>query len=141
MGRTRGWHRPNTDQGVHDRIWRVEAWRSDPESYYIEATDENIYALFERCSGVLGEGLHESYANRTEFRGDSNTARLELFCILQDEKALKHVQQACDREFDRLWTSTRMKLKKCSRLHKRSIRTSVARRAGEPRVDDHRTEH
>ena len=54
----------------------------------------------------LGEGLHQSYANRTEFRGDINTARLELFCILQDEKALKLVQQACEREFEKLWAKT-----------------------------------
>jgi type III restriction enzyme len=80
--------------------WKVGA---EPESYLIPATDENIYALFERCSGVLGEGLHETYANRAEFRGDINVARLELFCILQDAKALKAVQQACEREFERLW--------------------------------------
>jgi len=28
---------------------------------------------------------------------------LELVCILQDERALKIVQQACEREFERLW--------------------------------------
>jgi type III restriction enzyme len=80
--------------------WKVGP---EPESYLIPATDENIYALFERCAGILGEGLHESYANRTEFRGDINAARLELFCILQDNAALKRVQQACEREFERLW--------------------------------------
>lgn len=80
-------------------------WKLGPEteSYLIPATDENIYALFERCAGILGEGLHESYANRTEFRGDINAAQLELFCILQDNPALKRVQQACEREFERLW--------------------------------------
>jgi type III restriction enzyme len=80
--------------------WKVGP---EPESYFIQATDENIYALFERCGGVLGEGLHESYANRSNFRGNINAARLELFCILQDEKALKQVQQACERDFERLW--------------------------------------
>jgi type III restriction enzyme len=80
--------------------WKLGA---EAESYLIQATEENIYALFERCGGVLGEGLHESYANRTEFRGDINAARLELFCILQDNKALKVVQQGCEREFERLW--------------------------------------
>jgi type III restriction enzyme len=80
--------------------WKLSA---ETESYFIPATDESIHALFSRCSGVIGEGLHESYANRVEFRGDMNTARLELFCILQDNKALKAVQQACEREFERLW--------------------------------------
>jgi type III restriction enzyme len=80
--------------------WKLGA---DPESYLIPATDENIYALFDRCGSVLGEGLHETYANRGEFRRNVNGARLELFCILQDEKALKVIQQACEREFDRLW--------------------------------------
>jgi type III restriction enzyme len=80
--------------------WKVGV---EHETYSIPATEENIYALFERCAGVLGEGLHESYANRTEFRGDINTARLELFLILQDEKAPKLIQEACEREFEKLW--------------------------------------
>ena len=80
--------------------WKLSA---EAESYLIQATDENIYDLFHRCGGVIGEGLHESYANRIEYRGEANTARLELFCILQDNRALKAVQQACEREFERLW--------------------------------------
>src|SRR5260370_42304075 len=32
-----------------------------------------------------------------------NGARLELYWIIQDEKALKLVQNACAAEFDRLW--------------------------------------
>ncbi len=81
--------------------WKLEG---EPESYFIPATEENIYALFERCGGVLGEGLHDSYANRVEFRRNVNTARLELFCTLQDEKALKLIQQGCEHEFNRLWS-------------------------------------
>lgn len=81
-------------------LWKLE---HEPASYMIEATEENIYELFQRCAGVLGENLHDSYANRSEFRGDINAARLELFCILQDEKSLKAVQLACEREFSRLW--------------------------------------
>ena len=80
--------------------WKLDA---EPACFFIEASEENIYDLFLRCGGVLGEGLHESYANRREFRGDINAARLELFCILQDEKALKLVQRACEKEFGRLW--------------------------------------
>ncbi len=80
-------------------------WRMDqePASYFIEATEENVFDLFTRCGGVLGEGLHESYINRPDFRGDVNVGRLELFCILQDEKAPKLVQEACGHEFERLW--------------------------------------
>jgi type III restriction enzyme len=92
---------------IHVKEFTVEygEWKvgPEPESYLIPATDENVYALFERCAGILGEGLHESYANRTEFRGDINAARLELFCILQDNAALKRVQHGCEREFERLW--------------------------------------
>lgn len=80
--------------------WKLDA---EPVTYFIPATDENIYDLFLRCGRILGEGLHDSYANRPEFRGDLNAARLELFCILQDEKAPKLIQQACAREFERLW--------------------------------------
>ena len=81
-------------------LWKLE---HEPASYMIEATEENIYELFQRCADVLGENLHDSYANRAEFRGDINAARLELFCIVQDEKALKTVQQACEQEFNRIW--------------------------------------
>lgn len=93
-------------------------WRlgPEPESYLIQATDENIYALFDRCAGILGEGLHESYANRSEFRGDINAARLELYSILQDEKAPKLVQQACEREFERLWSEHKAEIEAMSPL-------------------------
>jgi type III restriction enzyme len=56
---------------------------------------------------VLGEGLHETYANRPEFRGNNLRARLEVFCILQDRQALAQVQAACEGEFNRLWDEYR----------------------------------
>ena len=80
--------------------WKVDA---ESTSYFIEASEENIHDLFQRCGGVLGEGLHETYVNRPEFRGNTHTARLELFFILQDQRAVKEIQEECEREFERLW--------------------------------------
>jgi type III restriction enzyme len=91
---------PVTEFTVEYGQWKVNA---EPASYFIEASDENIYDLFQRCGSVLGEGLHDTYANRSEFRGDIHTTRLELFFILQDPKALRQVQEKCEAEFDRLW--------------------------------------
>lgn len=91
---------PVTEFTIEYGQWRAD---TEPASYFIEASEENIYDLFQRCSGILGEGLHETYANRPEFRGDIHTARLELFFILQDAHALRAVQDKCEVEFERLW--------------------------------------
>jgi len=90
---------------VREFVIEYGRWREGIEStsYLIDATPENIYDLFTRCATILGEGLHETYANRAEYRGNIDAARLELFCILQDEKAPKLIQEACEREFERLW--------------------------------------
>ncbi|MGB7158048.1 MAG: DEAD/DEAH box helicase family protein [Tepidisphaeraceae bacterium] len=91
---------------VREYVIEYGEWKMDanPTPYTIPATEENIWALFERAGKVLGHGLHDSYANRREFRGDINTARLELHYIVNsDAEALKAVQQACEKEFDRLW--------------------------------------
>jgi type III restriction enzyme len=80
--------------------WKVEA---PPTVTTIPATDENIWTLFERAGKVLGHGLHDSYANRLEYRGDINLARLELHYIVNDPESLKNLQRACEAEFDRLW--------------------------------------
>ncbi len=91
---------PVTEFTIEYGQWKAD---TEPASYFIEASEENIYDLFQRCSGVLGEGLHDTYANRSEFRGNIHTARLELFFILQDAQALKAVQDKCEAEFERLW--------------------------------------
>ncbi len=90
---------------VREYVIEYGEWKMDanPTPYTIPATEENIYALFERAGKVLGHGLHDSYANRREFRGDINTARLELHYIVSDAESLKAVQQACEKEFERLW--------------------------------------
>lgn len=80
--------------------WKEEL-RGTPR--FIESTPENIFELFQRAGSVLGEGLHETYANRPEYREDISRARLELYCILQDSAALRALQDACAAEFDRLW--------------------------------------
>ena len=69
----------------------------------IPATEENIWTQFERAGKVLGHGLHDSYANRPEHRGDINLARLELHYIVNDPESLKALQRSCETEFDRLW--------------------------------------
>jgi len=80
--------------------WKVE---TPPSVMTIPATEENIWVLFERAGKVLGHGLHDSYANRLEYRGDINLARLELHYIVNDPASLQALQKACEAEFDRLW--------------------------------------
>lgn len=80
--------------------WKVE---TPPTLMTIPATEENIWSLFERAGKVLGHGLHDSYANRPEYRGDINLARLELHYIVNDPESLKALQRACEGEFDKLW--------------------------------------
>jgi type III restriction enzyme len=81
-------------------LWVMDA---SPELYTIPATEENIWQLYERAGKILGHGLHDSYANRAEYRGDINTARLELHYIVNDRESLNNVQKACEGEFEQLW--------------------------------------
>ena len=82
------------------------------ETYSIPATDENIYAFLNGAAVYSGKDCMV-YANRTEFRGDINTARLELFQILQDEKAPKLIQRPANGNSKSCGQSTRTKSRKC----------------------------
>lgn len=90
---------------VREYVIEYGEWKMDanPTAYTIPATEENIWTLFERAGKILGHGLHDSYANRREYRGDHNLARLELHYIVNDPASLKGVQAACEAEFERLW--------------------------------------
>lgn len=90
---------------VREYVIEYGEWKMDanPTVSTIPATEENIWQLYERAGQVLGHGLHDSYANRTEYRGNINTARLELHYIVNDPESLKAVQKACEAEFERLW--------------------------------------
>jgi len=90
---------------VREFVVQYGRWKDVPEvsESLIDASPESIMALFRQAGSVLGEGLHDTYANRPEWVGDINTARLELYCIVQDAAALNSVQDACKGEFHRLW--------------------------------------
>ncbi len=92
---------------VRVREYTIEygVWKTDGEPLVsnIPATEENIWQLYERAGQVLGHGLHDSYANRQEYRGNINTARLELHYIVNDPESHKAVNKACEAEFERLW--------------------------------------
>ena len=57
---------------------------SQPQSYFIDATDENIYALFEQCAGILGV--------RPLYGAPEAAFRLRLVADCQNEIALEQVQ-------------------------------------------------
>lgn len=108
LRRRPGWSGEMLEAGsvqVREYVIEYGEWKMDanPTPYTIPATEDNIWALFERAGKVLGHGLHDSYANRAEYRGDINIARLELHYIVNDPESLKAVQQACEKDFDRLW--------------------------------------
>lgn len=90
---------------VREYVIEYGEWKMDaaPATYTIPATEENVWQLFERTGQILGHGLHDSYANRREYRGNINTARLELHYICNDPESLKNVQRACEAEFQRVW--------------------------------------
>jgi type III restriction enzyme len=90
---------------VREYVIEYGEWKMDanPTAYTIPATEENVWQLYERAGQILAHGLHDSYANRPEFRGNINTARLELHYIVNDPDSLRNVQNACDAEFGRLW--------------------------------------
>lgn len=92
---------------VQVRHFEIEygEWKADltSETHLVDATPENIDEMFESCRTVLGEGLHLHYWRSIHDPDHPLAARLELFCLLQDHGALHAVQEAAEREFERLF--------------------------------------
>jgi len=61
--------------------------------------EKNIEDLFNRAGQRLGEGLHidywQTHYDQDEADGMFNRSRLELFLILQDEKAWRELEKVC----------------------------------------------
>jgi hypothetical protein len=74
----------------------------DARTIAVEVTSENIDDLFVRCETILGEGLKDEYWQRTHDREEPDQAKLELFCVLQDQAAVRAVQEECGRRIDLL---------------------------------------
>jgi type III restriction enzyme len=80
--------------------------------------DKNVEDLFNRAGQRLGEGLHLDYWQRHYDRDEADDtpsrARLELFLILQDEKAWKTLEKASAGRIGALLKANRAAIKKLS---------------------------
>ena len=80
--------------------------------------EKNIDDLFNRAGQRLGEGLHLDYwqTHYDEDEADEmpSRSRLELFLVLQDEKAWKTLEQACGARCEALLKANKAAIKKLS---------------------------
>ncbi|MDZ4252856.1 MAG: DEAD/DEAH box helicase family protein [Sulfuritalea sp.] len=80
--------------------------------------EKNIDDLFNRAGQRLGEGLHLDYwqTHYDEDEADEmpSRSRLELFLVLQDEKAWKTLEQACGARCETLLKANKAAIKKLS---------------------------
>lgn len=78
--------------------------------------EKNIEDLFNRAGQRLGEGLHldywQSHYDEDEADDMPNRSRLELFLVLQDEKAWKALEKACGDRCEALLKSNKSAIKK-----------------------------
>ena len=70
----------------------------------LKISPENVDRLFRSCGTLLGEGLHLTYwkARTDQLLSEPNKAKLELFVLLYWEGALASLEAACMKEFDRI---------------------------------------
>ena len=74
-------------------VWRI---LETPQPLRIRITPENIEDLFVQCGRRLGnEGVHMEFWKAQKDKENHLKVKLELFAILQDEKAWQKLEQAC----------------------------------------------
>lgn len=73
-------------------------WKEVPGSRaaIVDATEENIDDLFDRCERMLGEGLNWEFWKLHTTKDVPARAKLELYAILQDKDAFTRVDQLCE---------------------------------------------
>lgn len=74
-----------------------------------DVAQQNLDDIFDSCGRALGEGLHSDYVKARVSAGSVSLAqaKLELFGVLNDEKALGALEQACATKFAQLHTKLR----------------------------------
>ncbi len=80
----------------------------------IQATPDNIEELFDWCGKQLGEGLQMEYWRKTSDPNlnDPLKAKIELFLVLQDDKARKNLEEVCGQRLQELFTKHSHEIRK-----------------------------
>jgi type III restriction enzyme len=78
----------------------------------IKATPDNINDLFAWCGTQLGEGLHDTFwrAMTPDPKDEPLKAKIELFLVLQNEKAQKNLEDVCGKLVDALFAKYRKEI-------------------------------
>lgn len=92
-------------------------WKElEGQSVTVQLDEKNIEDLFNRAGQRLGEGLHLDYwqAHYDQDQADDqpNRSRLELFLVLQDEKAWKNLEKVCGDRINALLKTNKAAIKK-----------------------------
>lgn len=92
-------------------------WKEIPgQPIKVPLDEKNIEDLFNRAGQRLGEGLHldywQTHYDRDEADDMPNRSRLELFLVLQDEKAWKDLEKACGDRINTLLKAHKVAIKK-----------------------------
>ncbi len=72
----------------------------------LDVAAQNLDDIFDSCGRQLGEGLHFDYVKArvaAAAPASSTEAKLELFAVLNDEKAVENVEAACQKKFTELY--------------------------------------
>lgn len=100
----------------------------------VEVTPENIDDLFARCETILGEGLKDEYWRHTHERDEPDSAKLELFCVLQDVAAVRAVQEKCSQRLDQLFERYGDEIEQLPSSHREQY-ARIARQGTDPRPE------
>lgn len=76
----------------------------------LDVAEQNLDDIFDSCGRQLGEGLHVDYVKArvaASAAASSTEAKLELFALLNDEKAVESVEAACQKKFSELYDKHR----------------------------------
>ncbi len=123
---------------INIKEFRVEfgelAEFTTPVTMTVEVTPENIDDLFAKCEIILGEGLKDEYWRATHDHEDTDRAKLELFCILQDPAAVRLVQEESGKRVDWLFERYRDHIDALP-SNRREEYARIGRQGADPRPD------
>lgn len=106
----------------------------ESRSIEVDVTAENVDDLFSTCEHVLGEGIKDDFWRSVHDRENSDRAKLELYCILQDPAAVRAVQDACGRMIDELFDKHRDAIEALP-SSRREQYAKIRRQGAEPRPE------
>jgi type III restriction enzyme len=111
-------------------------WQQLPgELERISVTEANVEDLFKRAGQRLGEGLHMAYWRTQVDKNDPNRAKLELFLILQDQRAWDTLERGCQERINELFNRHRPAIRQLSSVQQEKYK-EVRGAAKEPEALD-----